>query len=100
MLKTASSSVVSFFFLTDPATTEIYPLPLHAALPIGTEARRSEGHQLVDHMLHGVGAVAAAQHAADSAVVGADVHHGAVHAFQAPLEIVLRQLRQIGRAHV
>ena len=45
-------------------------------------------------MLHGVGAVAAAQHAADSAVVGADVHHGAVHAFQAPLEIVLRQLRQ------
>src|SRR3712207_7590935 len=23
-----------FFFLNDPATTEIYPLPLHAALPI------------------------------------------------------------------
>src|ERR1051326_7446807 len=24
----------SFFFFNDPATTEIYPLPLHAALPI------------------------------------------------------------------
>src|SRR5258708_21770281 len=24
-----------FFFLNDPAPTEIYPLPLHAALPIG-----------------------------------------------------------------
>src|SRR5256884_8383336 len=27
-------SMVSFFFLNDPAPTEIYPLPLHAPLPI------------------------------------------------------------------
>src|SRR2546430_9737633 len=30
-----------FFFFNDPATTEIYPLPLHDALPI---PRRHEGH--------------------------------------------------------
>src|SRR2546427_12031498 len=29
-------SVLFFFFFNDPATTEIYPLPLHAALPIST----------------------------------------------------------------
>src|SRR5256886_16264234 len=27
--------IVCFFFLNDRAPTEIYPLPLHAALPIG-----------------------------------------------------------------
>src|SRR2546425_9629943 len=27
-----------FFFFNDPATTEIYPLPLHAALPISDAA--------------------------------------------------------------
>src|SRR2546430_16673084 len=31
----------SFFFLNDPATTEISPLPLHAALPISDRARRA-----------------------------------------------------------
>src|SRR2546429_1285581 len=29
-----------FFFLNDPATPEIYPLPLHAALPISGRRRR------------------------------------------------------------
>src|SRR5256885_16266033 len=28
------TSCFNFFFLNDPATTEFYPLPLHAALPI------------------------------------------------------------------
>src|SRR2546430_17104014 len=31
---------ISFFFLNDPAPTEIYPLPLHAALPICGENPR------------------------------------------------------------
>src|ERR1041384_2306110 len=31
-----------FFFLNDTATTEIYPLPLHDALPICTLARRHQ----------------------------------------------------------
>src|SRR2546427_5100247 len=36
----------SFFFLNDPATTEIYPLPLHDALPIyGGEHRHRHGHR-------------------------------------------------------
>src|SRR3989449_7943653 len=30
----ASSPMFVFFFLNDPAPTEFYPLPLHAALPI------------------------------------------------------------------
>src|SRR2546429_8502422 len=36
-----------FFFFNDTATTEIYPLPLHDALPISAEARpRACGHAL------------------------------------------------------
>src|SRR2546430_6621188 len=30
----AQAKIISFFFLNDPAPTEIYPFPLHAALPI------------------------------------------------------------------
>src|SRR3712207_8713734 len=33
--------VVCFFFLNDPATTEISPLPLHAALPISRTGETS-----------------------------------------------------------
>src|SRR3712207_7113698 len=45
-----------FFFFNDPATTEIYPLPLHDALPIftgetcptaGTGIRRHRGRRAV-----------------------------------------------------
>src|SRR2546430_13741666 len=32
----------SFFFLNDPATTEIYPLPLHDALPISTTSSSTQ----------------------------------------------------------
>src|SRR5256885_12725645 len=32
--------ILSFFFFNDPATTEIYPLPLHDAFPISTAAGR------------------------------------------------------------
>src|ERR1041385_8511690 len=32
--------VLLFFFFNDPATTEIYPLPLHDALPISVVRRR------------------------------------------------------------
>src|SRR5256885_8473628 len=34
-------SLFFFFFLNDPAPTEIYPLPLHAALPISGGLRGS-----------------------------------------------------------
>src|SRR5256884_4179198 len=37
--KTAQLIVLIFFFLNDPAPPEIYPLPLHAALPISLRAR-------------------------------------------------------------
>src|SRR2546425_9947220 len=45
----------TFFFLNDPPTTEIYPLPLHDALPISSgrqrlavRARRSRGRPAAD----------------------------------------------------
>src|SRR2546430_15629029 len=31
---------LGFFFLNDPATTEFYPLPLHAPLPISSDRLR------------------------------------------------------------
>src|SRR2546430_6482623 len=34
-----------FFFLNDPPPTEIYPLPLHAALPIYPATLQEEGEQ-------------------------------------------------------
>src|SRR2546429_9851922 len=34
LTKSIPSSISIFFFLNDTATTEIYPLPLHDALPI------------------------------------------------------------------
>src|SRR5262249_61335422 len=39
------SSFLSFFFVNDPATTEIYTLSLHDALPI------FQGHARGDHLL-------------------------------------------------
>src|SRR2546426_1964575 len=33
-MRTSLPALFSFFFFNDPATTEIYPLPLHDALPI------------------------------------------------------------------
>src|SRR3712207_7539018 len=40
------SNFIFFFFLNDPATTEIYPLPLHDALPIspGRDEPQVPGH--------------------------------------------------------
>src|SRR5256885_15003070 len=35
-----------FFFFNDTATTEIYPFPLHAALPISREPRASSATPL------------------------------------------------------
>src|SRR5690348_18231095 len=37
---TVRSSSFSFFFINDPATTEIYTLSLHDALPISTKIKR------------------------------------------------------------
>src|SRR2546430_6476680 len=45
MLLTCRPSSSSFFFFNDTATTEIYTLSLHDALPISTVAR-------VDHVFH------------------------------------------------
>src|SRR5256885_6950897 len=45
--------VVFFFFFNDTATTEIYPLPLHDALPISANpfCRRASSMPLVDDSL-------------------------------------------------
>src|SRR2546430_13571769 len=43
---TASSHLPFFFFLNEPAPTEIYPLPLHDALPT-SPARTARGIALV-----------------------------------------------------
>src|SRR5256885_4437545 len=37
-----------FFFFNDTATTEIYPLPLHDALPIWQPARRDDGQVQIE----------------------------------------------------
>src|SRR2546430_14000273 len=47
-----------FFFLNDPAPTEIYPLPLHHALPISLQARRLPPGvplHIVDDAAHPIG---------------------------------------------
>src|SRR2546430_13492357 len=44
---------VFFFFLNDTATTEIYPLPLHDALPISEARRRQPQEDVVPAALHG-----------------------------------------------
>src|SRR5438876_8267121 len=43
------SILYCFFFFNDPATTEIYTLSLHDALPISTSCRRAE------HFTHPIG---------------------------------------------
>src|ERR1017187_4434148 len=40
---TSTLSLALFFFFKDPATTEIYPLPLHDALPIWARAGQPDG---------------------------------------------------------
>src|SRR5256886_11461113 len=51
-----------FFFLKDPPPPEIYPLPLHDALPIGADAGREPAGPSARHLLgeDGVGHVAPA----------------------------------------
>src|SRR3712207_6910727 len=41
------------FFFNDTATTEIYTLSLHDALPISPAARHPRDDRLVDHHVHG-----------------------------------------------
>src|SRR5256885_10992380 len=41
-LRTSDPSTNTFFFLNDPATPKIYPLPLHDALPISQLPTRRE----------------------------------------------------------
>src|SRR2546430_12554999 len=42
-----SSTLFSFFFFNDTATTEIYTLSLHDALPIFHAAHRAHGHDVL-----------------------------------------------------
>src|SRR3712207_9408332 len=44
MKESFTSSVIIFFFFNDAATTEIYTLSLHDALPISVNARRCLRH--------------------------------------------------------
>src|SRR2546430_14087184 len=48
---------ILFFFFNDTATTEIYTLSLHDALPISPEVPRSGavGQAVFDHQAHGQG---------------------------------------------
>src|SRR3712207_7098550 len=48
MMKASASDIYSFFFFNDTATTEIYTLSLHDALPICGNRRRWVG-ELQDH---------------------------------------------------
>src|SRR5208283_5047703 len=41
-------TLLSFFFFNDTATTEIYTLSLHDALPIAARIRRRSGHRRAD----------------------------------------------------
>src|SRR5216683_1120040 len=43
-----AKSVISVFFFNDTATTEIYTLSLHDALPIGLHAERADARGLAD----------------------------------------------------
>src|SRR3989475_9096874 len=43
-----SSSISFFFFFNDTATTEIYTLSLHDALPIYLAARRKTPHHILE----------------------------------------------------
>src|SRR5256885_4001364 len=47
---TRRESGASFFFLKDPAPTEISPLSLHAALPISSEPQRHDSHGRAGHV--------------------------------------------------
>src|SRR2546425_6049133 len=44
-------SSMSFFFFNDTATTEIYTLSLHDALPICTSPRRHDDTQVLERMI-------------------------------------------------
>src|SRR5258708_24201217 len=50
-------ALLSFFFLNDPPPTEIYPLPLHAPLPISAiplrrNLPRQRPHHILFHLLN------------------------------------------------
>src|SRR3984893_3264586 len=47
------SSLLSSFFFNDTATTEIYTLPLHDALPIFGDDQRQRGHRPLPHLCRG-----------------------------------------------
>src|SRR3712207_7162821 len=68
-----------FFFFNDTATTEIYTLSLHDALPICEIAAPGEVLRLIQHIGH------AARHAGGEVAAGlADHHHDAPgHVFAA-----------------
>src|SRR3989442_7597246 len=46
----SQTTVVFFFFFNDTATTEIYTLSLHDALPISAPGRQQRGQRLRHHL--------------------------------------------------
>src|SRR5258708_17679720 len=80
------------FFFNDTATTEIYTLSLHDALPIYDFRRRGDGDQLVNIMLNGEPFAVPAQH---------DVHRSEEHTseLQSPDHLVCRLLLEKKKTH-
>src|SRR5258708_19023243 len=81
-------NLLSFFFLNDTAPTEIYPLPLHDALPISRRA-----------FIKGAGAAAAAVASLGAAVASADAADAAREVANSD-GVIERLGPEIGRAHV
>src|SRR5256886_17575594 len=92
-----------FFFFNDTATTEIYTLSLHDALPISRRGRRRAGRGVERERLRGAGGIRAGgrpaavrgagrRPPAAGAVRGAPALKGAAHGE--------RRVCEIGRAHV
>src|SRR5258707_15095260 len=96
-------SAFYFFFFNDTATTEIYTLSLHDALPIWRAALRDDRVQaparISGQQRHGRGAVARVPRGFDHAVDR--LLHGTGHLLRADeLDARAVQGSEIGRAHV
>src|SRR5256885_14572377 len=96
-LTTAIPTSHFFFFLNDPAPPEIYPLPLHAALPIYEDPPDPAGMALAHRHAAAVPGIEITDHA-DPPRIGRPHREGDA------LDPVMHQRMgaelQIGRAHV
>src|SRR2546425_10415774 len=98
-----AQSTCFFFFLNDPATTEIYPFPLHDALPICLVAgMQAAGSNRFTILMAGTAAVCSG---AFSMSAGAYLSSKAEkeifdHELEKEASFIEREPHEIGRAHV